>query len=609
MSDVSTSSSATPSTSGTSRVTPAPLTPGQTGHQQTSSQGEPQPHATTPAPPPDTAVTLAPTLAGFSEGESVAVAVLGHDAEGRQIVQAPHSVLVTLDAEVLPELATATIRVTGIAHDHLRAQLTSVNGETAPTPHAIRLRVVQVSFPQDPTAPAQSSTPPSTAATPLPPVLQVGAVVQSLNPTSPPATVAGGPAAQPISTPTATGLTSIAVATARPSVFRIVSATPPAGPQAALVVGPPGTTVTSPLNGPTSRTAVPGQGPSAATASKAPASSLGARPLPSAAHVATTAGQPQSAGHRPSGHTPGPAVSNPNIQVSGVITASGRPDQTVITTAAGKIVLAQPAPTHWPTGTTVVLEAPDARPDGQSAPIAATTVAPTNAATRPIDQILMKLGEDWPALRDLAKHTATAAPATAQAFVEGNVPAANARAAAQIMFFLSVLRSGDVTGWLGNDMLRSLERSGQRGLVERLGDDFRQLRRLGDESSANDWRLLLFPFTAGDRIEPIHMFVRGQRRDQADGDQDVRFVVDLKMSTLGALQFDGLLHRQTFDLMVRSHTDLSETQRQDISRIFNTGLESISYRGQIAFQTVKEFPVSPFNDLLGGRHTPGAVLA
>jgi hypothetical protein len=251
----------------------------------------------------------------------------------------------------------------------------------------------------------------------------------------------------------------------------------------------------------------------------------------------------------------------------------------------------------------------DLRPDGPTATIAAASVVAASAAARPIDHILMTLGEDWSALRELSKHTATAAPTTAQAFVESKVPAANARAAAQIIFFLSVLRSGDVTGWLGADMLRSLERSNQRGLVERLRDDFRQLRRLGDESSGNDWRLLLFPFAHGDRIEPIHMFVRGQRRDQADGDKDVRFVIDLKMSALGALQFDGLLHHQTFDLMVRSHADLSKTQRQDISQIFGAGLESISYRGQISFQTVKEFPVSPFNDLLGGRHTPGAVLA
>lgn len=221
----------------------------------------------------------------------------------------------------------------------------------------------------------------------------------------------------------------------------------------------------------------------------------------------------------------------------------------------------------------------------------------------------MTLGEDWPALRALESHTATAAPATAQAFVDNKVPAANARAAAQIMFFLSVLRSGDVAGWLGSDMMRSLERAGQRGLIERLGDDFRQLRRLGDETSASDWRLLLFPFAAGDKIEPIHMFVRGQRRDQTDDDQDIRFVVDLKMSALGALQFDGLLHRQTFDLMVRSHAELSSDQRQDITRIFNVGLEAIGYRGQVGFQTVREFPVSPFNDLLGGRHTPGTIVA
>jgi hypothetical protein len=405
-------------------------------------------------------VTLAPTLARFSEGESVAITVLGRDAEGRQIVQALHSVLVTLDPEVLPELATATIRVTGIAHDHLRVQLISVDGETAPTPHTIRLRVVQVSFPLDPMAPTQPSALSNAGAATLPQVMQLGTVVQEV--------------------------------------------------------------ATSP-------------------------------PVAAAQNTAAT--------------------------------------------------------THWPTGTTIMLEAIDLRPDGQTTTVAAASVVAASTAARPIDQILMTLGEDWSALRELSKHTATAAPTTAQAFVEGKVPTTNARAAAQIMFFLSVLRSGNVTGWLGADMLRSLERSSQRGLVERLRDDFRQLRRLGDESSGNDWRLLLFPFAHGDRIEPIHMFVRGQRRDQADGDQDVRFVVDLKMSALGALQFDGLLHHQTFDLMVRSHADLSETQRQDISRIFGAGLESISYRGQIAFQTVKEFPVSPFNDLLGGRHTPGAVLA
>ena len=400
----------------------------------------------------------------------------------------------------------------------------------------------------------------------LSPVMQVDTVVQAVI-TSPPVSVPQHTAAPPVNPPPTDRPTSIAETQNATREFRIVSATVPNVAEPLLVT-----------NAPTL-----------------------------SAHVAPSIGKPQTTSY--ASEPVGSKITSQNVQISGIITASPRPDQTVVTTAAGKIVLAQPAPTHWPSGTTIVLEAIDMRPDGQATTFAAAPVMAPSSTTGPIDQILMTLGQDWSALRELSKHTASTAPTTAQALVEGKVPATNARTVAQIMFFLSVLRSGDVKGWLGADLLRSLERSNQLGLVERLRDDFRQLRRLGDESSANDWRLLLFPFAHGNRIEPIHMFVRGQRQDQANIDQDVRFVVDLKMSSLGALQFDGLLHHQTFDLMVRSHTDLSETQRQDISTIFGAGLESISYRGQVAFQTVKEFSVSPFNDLLGGRHTSGTVLA
>lgn len=610
MSDVSGSSSAPPPPSGTARVSPAPVTPGQTGQQQTPTQGEPHTQTGHQPAPPDTAVTLAPTLAGLAEGETVTVTVLSHDADGRQIVQAPQSILVTLDPEPLPELSTATIRVTGLAHDHLRAQLTSVDGEPTPTPHAIRLRVVQVSFPSSTTEPTNTTTsnaPPS----PQPPALQVGTVVAAqAAPPTPIATVAAAASG----TPGAPG-GSAAPPQSPATFFRIIAATPP------TAVNPTGRPVLADTAPPTATTnpATPSGHAAPAATSTVSTSATKQTASPSTRTQAPTPGMSPlpSTGAAPRGPTPPPtagASTTPSVptQVTGTITASTRPDQTVVTTSSGRVVLAQPAQTSWPEGTTLVLETVDARLDTHATTMAtasAMSTAVANTATRPLDQVLMTLGEDWPALRDLAAHTATAAPATSQAFVEGKIPAANARAAAQIMFFLSVLRSGDVAGWLGSDMMRSLERAGQRGLIERLGDDFRQLRRLGDETSANDWRLLMFPFATGDKIEPIHLFARGQRRDQSDGDQDIRFVVDLKMSALGALQFDGLLHQKTFDLMVRSHTELIERQRQDISRIFSRGLEAIGYRGQIGFQTVKEFPVSPFNDLLGGRHTSGTIVA
>ena len=226
MSNVSNPPSASPPTSDAGRVTPAPVTPGQTGHQQTPSQREPQSQTTTLTPPPDTAVTLAPTLAGFSEGESISITVLGCDTGGRQIVKALHSVLVTLDPEVLPELAAATVRVTGIATDHLRTQLISVNGETAPISHTIRLRVVQVSFPQDSVMPSQQHPQSSDGAATLPPVMQLGDVVQAVI-TSPPAPVAQNTVAQPVNSPTRDRLTSIAVPPAKTKEFRIISAIAP----------------------------------------------------------------------------------------------------------------------------------------------------------------------------------------------------------------------------------------------------------------------------------------------------------------------------------------------------------------------------------------------
>ncbi len=612
MSDVSGSSSAPPPPSGTARVSPAPVTPGQTGQQQTPTQGEPHAQTAHQPAPPDTAVTLAPTLAGLAEGETVTITVLSHDADGRQIVQAPQSVLVTLDPEPLPELSTATIRVTGLAHDHLRAQLTSVDGEPTPTPHAIRLRVVQVLFPSSPTDPTNTTTP-NAPPSPQPLALQVGTVVAAqAAPPTPIATAATAASSGP-SAPSGSAAPPQSPAT----FFRIIAATPPATanaaerPVAANTAPPPATSNPATPSGPATP-AAPGTAATSAAVQAASPSTRTQAPTPGTSALQSTGAAPRDP--TPSATAGSSTTSATPTQVTGTITASPRPDQTLVTTSGGKVVLAQPAPTSWPQGTTLVLEAVDARLDTPATATAtanasAMTTAAANTATRPLDQVLMTLGEDWPALRDLAAHTAAAAPATTQAFVEGKVPTANARAAAQIMFFLSVLRSGDVTGWLGGDMMRSLERAGQRGLVERLGDDFRQLRRLGDETSANDWRLLMFPFAAGDKIEPIHLFARGQRRDQSDGDQDVRFVVDLKMSALGALQFDGLLHQKSFDLMVRSHTELIERQRQDISRIFNRGLEAIGYRGQIGFQTVKEFPVSPFNDLLGGRHTSGTIVA
>ena len=65
----------------------------------------------------------------------------------------------------------------------------------------------------------------------------------------------------------------------------------------------------------------------------------------------------------------------------------------------------------------------------------------------------------------------------------------------------------------------------------------------------------------------------------------------------GPFQFDGLVREKRFDLMVRSHVALSPKMRADIGTLFQEALELGDYKGNLVFQKVKEFPVSPLDEI------------
>ena len=593
MSDVSSSASPPPA-SGATRVTPTPVSAGQSGQQQSAPHGGGSQPAAPHAPlPHDTAVTLSPSLAGYTEGDQIAVEVLARDAAGRQVLQAANAVFVTLEAESFPDNAELLLRVAALGSDHLRVAVLAVDGEEPPVAHYTALRLVQVSFdaPDGKQAAASAPRPDVTAqpaAKDAPPILRIDSVLRAQV-----VALAANDAAPAHKAPP---VASIAATTAGGG--RAADSALPAGAVIKVrILSAQPSTAAAPVPSQNLPAAARVEAPSAL---RSPASA--AQPGPVTGHQTAVPNSGQA-----------PAAASAPAQVTGTLVTGPRPGQSVVVTPSGTLVLPAAAPREWPEGTRLTLEvASNLRPlHASSSTLLAAPALPAGVAPKETtEQFLLRLGDGWPALRDVVANASVAAPAATQAFVQHQVPAPNnARAAAQILFFLSVLRSGDVAGWLGNDVVRVLERTGQRGLIERLGDDFRQLRRIGDESGASDWRLLLFPFAEGERVEPVRMFVRGQRRNRDDGDHDQRFVVDLRLSALGELQFDGLLHGRTFDLIVRSHEPLDDRRRRDIGEIFTMGLDTIGFRGALSFQTVREFPVQPFNDLLGIKHRPGAVLA
>jgi hypothetical protein len=80
----------------------------------------------------------------------------------------------------------------------------------------------------------------------------------------------------------------------------------------------------------------------------------------------------------------------------------------------------------------------------------------------------------------------------------------------------------------------------------------------------------------------------------------------MDLTNLGQMQMDGFVRRNAektqFDLIIRSHTALSKEAQQDILQIYNDTGAITGYSGSIIFQTSKDFPVNPMEEITSGKH-------
>lgn len=196
----------------------------------------------------------------------------------------------------------------------------------------------------------------------------------------------------------------------------------------------------------------------------------------------------------------------------------------------------------------------------------------------------------WPALNEAVAILQQTDPAYAQQLISTVLPRPDSQLAASILYFLAALRGGDIRAWFGEGPSRSLERA-KPGSLSRLGEEFAQLRRASDEPVSGNWRMALIPLYSGTDIEQVRLFMRRHGEDAEDGEEGenggIRFVVDVELSRLGRMQFDGLVRGRTqrFDLIVRTAEELPSVMANDIRRIFEETLALTAIKGSIVFQS------------------------
>ncbi|MDA8230794.1 MAG: hypothetical protein M0006_05595 [Magnetospirillum sp.] len=267
--------------------------------------------------------------------------------------------------------------------------------------------------------------------------------------------------------------------------------------------------------------------------------------------------------------------------------------QAVVQTSAG--TLAMPTAQNLPPGTALTLEIvtlPAATPNAAPPP-------PTSGAPG---------ANGWPALGEAVRTLAQNESPAELRQILGTLPQLDARLATNLSLFANALSSGDASLAIGKAMTRALDRAGRRDLAARLQADVGTLgadsaKPLGD----GDWSGFTLPLLVGLAVEPVRLYVR---RPHADGEEaaagngrnnDHRFLVEITLSRLGRMQFDGLVQRPTkrFDLIIRTGQPLSADVRRDILGIFADVGAATGTQGSVTFQAggrFVELPPSTFGE-------------
>ncbi len=458
--------------------------------------------------------------------------------------------------------------------------------------------------------PAGGSAPalPSTPALPPAPSAPTGATATNAGAGAAPALPATAAAAGPgPDAPTANA--------AQTAVYqRQMSIVPGASPGPAPTVQPP--TPSTPAGAPQSPGAPASQdGAAAASAARSPA------PLPSGTQVqirllsaepgAAPPATPTPSAGAPSGPTPATPIARaafaslppaPNVAASpsaaqattvqqtiaATIVARTPAGQTILDTPVGRILAALPRTAeNTVPGSRIYLELLNAE-RGTGAP------RPGIAASGP-----SAIAREWPGLREAMKLVQDSTAPEVRAVLDRALPQPGPQLARQMLAFIEAATQGGTRAWLGETVMRLIERLGGGELIGRLDHDLRDM--LATRAGDGDWRMTIVPMLDGRELRQIRFFERRRKRDDKDKrrEDSARFVVECDHSELGALQLDGLMHEQRLDLILRSHDPLPQEMERDILTLFGTTCMGLGLNGQLFFQAVPAFPVSPLDEFSG----------
>lgn len=171
------------------------------------------------------------------------------------------------------------------------------------------------------------------------------------------------------------------------------------------------------------------------------------------------------------------------------------------------------------------------------------------------------------------------------------------------LLFLSVMRSGDLEGWMPPPVLNLLRQSGKTDLLRSVVADLAMGTRAESLALPQDWRVTVLPFYLNQQVHKLPLYFKQTEEDETDQGRErrrktLRFLFDLKLTRMGQVQVDGFMQPERLDMILRTRTPLSVPMQSRMKGLYVGAMEKSNLRGELSFQFRPEQWVSLEDSLL-----------
>lgn len=259
---------------------------------------------------------------------------------------------------------------------------------------------------------------------------------------------------------------------------------------------------------------------------------------------------------------------------------------------------------------TVKLYTPQPLPYGTELKLAVAVEKPLMPVPLPLAPesaagMTASITQDWQGLGDALAQLQTTQP-QAWASLAQAMPTADHRLASALLFFIAGVK-GDSKQFLPPRALEALEAI-TPGIVARMGENMMELRQLITPQPNTNWTSVMLPIYYSGELQPAHLYLRHEEEPEEksggkSGGSGQRFLVEVDLSQLGSMQFDGFVRGETrdkqLDLVVRGARALPPEVTQGIRATFDNALNVTGLKGQVVFQTGVQHFVRPLAEKSG----------